>query len=128
VEPPEIRYHRFEQSIAIRWADDQHWYRIDPDTMIHGDLGDRCRVMPTAFDDDREAAADGWINPLLDHRPDITRLTAPVRDHLDHPPARHRRNPPLDRLSSLGVIGHVAKPRPEALCDTLTVERVSENR
>jgi len=38
--------------------------------------------LPTAFDDDREAAADGWINPLLDHRPDITRLTAPVRDHL----------------------------------------------
>lgn len=79
MEPPEIRVNRFEQSVAIKWADDETWYRIDPDAMIHGPDTDRFKVRPGAFADTPDAE---WINPFEDPRPDIRRWTEPIRSEL----------------------------------------------
>lgn len=79
MEPPAIRYNRFEQSIAIKWADSDYWYRIEPEAMIYGDLGDRCRTMKGAFND---TPNEEWIDPFADPRPDIRRWTEPMRRQL----------------------------------------------
>lgn len=78
MEPPMIRVSRFEQSIAIKWHDDENWYRVDPDAMIYGALGKSCKVGPG----DRFGPDAEWIDPFQDPRPDIRRWTEPMRRQL----------------------------------------------
>lgn len=78
MEPPEIRVSRYEHSVAIKWADDENWYRIEPDHMRYGTGTERFKVGPGAFDTpDLE-----WINPFDDPRPDIRRWTEPMRSEM----------------------------------------------
>lgn len=79
MEPPKIRISRYEQSIAIKWDDDENWYRIEPEDMAYGPLGKQCRVGPG---EDRFPTDHEWIDPFADPRPDIKRWTGPMRDHL----------------------------------------------
>ena len=79
MEPPEIRLSRYEQSIAIKWADDENWYRIQPEDMIYGALGKRCKVGPGR---DLFGPNEEWIDPFADPRPDIRRWTEPMRRQL----------------------------------------------
>lgn len=81
MEPPEIRISRFEQSLAIRWADDENWYRFEPEQMILTPEGDRHRVGPGPGEWPPDAE---WIDPFEDPRPDIRRWTDPIRRQLRH--------------------------------------------
>lgn len=79
VMPPQIRVSRYEHSIAVKWYDDENWYRFDPESVIHSEEGRRHRVGPTAFTD---TPNDEWIDPFADPRPDIQRWTEPLRHQL----------------------------------------------
>lgn len=79
MEPPQIRINRYEHSIAIKWDDDENWYRIEPDDMRYGAGGDHFRVGPHGFAD---TPNEEWIDPFVDPRPDIKRWTEPLRERL----------------------------------------------
>lgn len=79
MEPPEIRVSRYEHSVAIKWADDDNWYRFEPDDMRYGTGTERFKVGPGAFD---ATPDEEWINPFDDPRPDIRRWTEPMRNQL----------------------------------------------
>jgi hypothetical protein len=79
MEPVEIRYNRYEGSIAIRWAGDENWYRIEHDDLRYGDAERRFLVGPHAFEGTPD---EEWIDPFQDPRPDIRRWTGPIRAQL----------------------------------------------
>lgn len=41
---PEIRVSRSGRSIAVRWAGDETWYRLDADATANGGIGERLRT------------------------------------------------------------------------------------
>jgi hypothetical protein len=75
-EAPRIRISRYEHSVAIKWADDENWYRFEPDAVRYLNEYERCKVGPGPGDwpPDEE-----WIDPFDDPRPDIRRWTSPLR-------------------------------------------------
>jgi hypothetical protein len=79
MEPIEIRYNRYEGSIALRWAGDENWYRIEHDHLRYGDAERRFLIGPNAFENTPD---EEWIDPFKDPRPDIRRWTEPIRAQL----------------------------------------------
>lgn len=79
MEPVEIRYNRYEGSVAIRWGGDENWYRFEHDAVRYGDDGRRFLVGPNAFQDTPD---EEWVDPFQDPRPDIRRWTEPIRGQL----------------------------------------------
>lgn len=59
MQPPEIRYNRYEQTVAVRWADGDYWYVFEPDRLIH--TPDGSSSAPTGTRRSRMARTDGSI-------------------------------------------------------------------
>ena len=49
-EPPCIRISRYEHSVAIKWADDENWYRFEPDDVRYLNEYERNKVGPLPGD------------------------------------------------------------------------------
>jgi hypothetical protein len=80
MEPPEIRVSRYEHSVAIKWPDDDNWYRFEPDDMKYSIGGaERFKIASNAFEN---IPNEEWIEPFVDPRPDLRRWTEPMRNQL----------------------------------------------
>jgi hypothetical protein len=75
VEPPQIRVHKFEHTVAVKWPDHECWWVIDPDAPASGGW-----ASPAATFDGPDATE--WINPGVDHHGDLTRWTGAIRKDL----------------------------------------------
>ena len=83
---PQLRIHRDERTIAVRWPDWQHWLMIwppeDPEHVLErhpaAQTEWRRDMRDADFDDPR------WIDPAFPHHRDVPKLTRAVRDELRH--------------------------------------------
>lgn len=73
VEPPQIRIHKFEHTVAIKWEDQDCWWVMEPPP------GPAGWAHPAASFDDSDTE---WVDPAVDHRKDLSRWTQAVRRDL----------------------------------------------
>jgi hypothetical protein len=75
VEPPQIRVHKFEHTVAIKWPEADCWWVADLDAPGSGGWASQS----AAFDG---PDATEWINPAVDHHGDLSRWTTASRSDL----------------------------------------------
>jgi hypothetical protein len=84
-EVPQIRVHRYEPILAVKWPACEHWLMVRPDLYPEfasdgkpaADTHWNTMVTDAAHFDQHE-----WIDPAADHHRDLTRLTGAIRDDL----------------------------------------------
>ncbi|WP_157255091.1 hypothetical protein [Nonomuraea typhae] len=75
MEPPQIRVHRYEHTVAIKWPDHDCWWVIDPDAPSSGGY-----AAPSATFDGPDARE--WFDPTVSQRDDVSRWTTAIRRDL----------------------------------------------
>ena len=81
---PQLRIHRYEGTIAVRWPDWPRWLMIWPPEYPEHDL-ERHPAAPTEWSRHlRDADFDDpqWIDPAFRHHRDVPKLTRAVREEL----------------------------------------------
>src|SRR3954469_20020529 len=76
---PEIRLHRYEKAIAVKWPGDDRWF------MAWGDLGASAEWRgnphnPLGFD--KLSPDDEWMDPIAEHHRDLSPWTEALRRDL----------------------------------------------
>ena len=80
----QLRIHRDERTIAVRWPDWQHWLMIWPPEYPEHVLERHPAAQTEWRRDMRDADFDDpqWIDPAFPHHRDVPKLTRAVRDEL----------------------------------------------
>ncbi len=79
---PQLRIHRYEQTIAVRWPDWEHWLMIWPPEYPDPE---RRPAAPTEFSRllrDKDFDDPEWIDPAFHHHRDVPKLTRLAREEL----------------------------------------------
>lgn len=73
---PQIRIHRYEQAIAVKWPGEDRWF------MAWGDGGASAEWRDNPNDSlgfDKLSPDDEWMDPIAEHRKDVTPWTEAIR-------------------------------------------------
>ena len=77
---PQIRIHRYERAVAVKWPDDDRWF------IAWGEAGASAEWRDNPNDSlhfDKLLPHDEWMDPVAEYRKDVTPWTARVRQDME---------------------------------------------